>query len=275
MILILLLLFIATPVFANEKISQVKVPAGPFYLGCSKGDHLCDPDEGEPGGVLVEVPEFYIDTQETSVAEFRQCVIAGECARPFDYRRTRYCNYDAPGRDNYPVNCVNWELANQYCGWRGARLAFDVEWEKAARAGSTDAHYWGPEQADCSRVVMDPNQPNKGRTNGCWRDLSWPRSSFEPNSLGLYDMLGGTSEWLQDWYAPNAHASTYAKGQLTGPLTGTLKTIKGGAWDEGFRYQRVSNRFAKPKTGNPDLYGSNGIRCVTPTENALYRAATQ
>lgn len=256
---------------ALAEIPQAVIPAQTYWLGCSPGDNECDIDEGiRRQGVIhpvqVSVAAFRIDRHETSVAEYRECVEAGACSKPFDFRRTHYCNYDAPGRDNYPQNCINWFQAQRYCEWRGKRLAYDVEWEAAARAGSTDAHPWGAQPASCKTAVMDPGHPTKPDTvtDGCWRDLSWPRGSFAPNQYGLYDMVGGTAEWLMDWYDMDAHQKYYAKGQLTGPDTGELKVIKGGAWDEEAWAQRVSNRFAKPQTGNPDLYGSNGIRCVTP-----------
>ena len=223
------------------------------------------------GGVTVNVPAFAIDTQETSVAEYRRCVDAGECERPFDYLRTHYCNYDAPQRDDYPVNCVNWQNALDYCAWRGGRLAFEVEWEKAARGGTRTRYYWGNEHANCERAVMDPGVRGdlNRETDGCWRDLSWPRNSFPPNPYGLYDAIGGLSEWVMDWYEAGSHTTYHAEGRLTGPKTGKLKVIKAGSWDERFWAQRVSNRFYKPITGNPDLYGSNGIRCVTPLEASL------
>lgn len=255
----------------SPTIPQVMIESGPFYLGCSKDDPHCHKDEGPSGGVEVNVPSFLIDTQETSVAEYRACVEAGVCPKPFDYRRTHYCNYDAPGRDDYPVNCVNWNAALSYCEFRGGRLAYEVEWEKAARGGTSTPHFWGKDNADCTRAVMDPgtrSQPDT-ETDGCWRDLSWPRNSFPPNPFGLFDVIGGTSEWVMDWYDPDSHTNIYGKGTLTGPDSGDKKTIKGGSWDEKFWAQRVSNRFAKPKTGNPDLYGSNGIRCVMPLENSL------
>ncbi len=250
---------------------QVLVPAGSYQLGCSPADDLCDADEGPKGGVTVTVPAFLIDIQETSVAEYRQCVDAGVCTAPFDYRRVHYCSYDAPGRNDYPVNCVNWEQAYQYCSWRGGRLAFEVEWEKAARGGTTTPYFWGNEPANCERAVMDPGRRGEGdtETDGCWRDLSWPRNQFPPNPLGLFDVIGGTSEWVMDWYEPGSHTTLHAKGQLTGPVAGTAKTIKGGSWDEKHWAQRVSNRYRKPTQGNPDLYGSNGIRCVTPVPGSL------
>lgn len=259
---------------SDSVIPQAFIPAQSYMLGCSPGDNQCDIDEGIVQGetiqpVRVTVSAFKIDKYETSVAEYRECVDAGACSRPFDFRRTHYCNYDAPGRDNYPQNCINWFQAQNYCQWRGKRLAYDIEWEAAARSGSDQAHPWGSAAATCDTAVMDPGHPVKPDTvtDGCWRDLSWPRNSFQANAYGVYDMVGGTAEWLMDWYHPQAHQNYYAQGKLQGPEHGQLKVIKGGAWDEEAWAQRVSNRFAKPQRGNPDLYGSNGIRCVTPLNN--------
>ena len=117
---------------------------------------------------------------------------------------------------------------------------------------------------------MDPGEPNESdeETDGCWRDLSWPRGSFAPNQFGLFDMVGGTSEWVMNWYLVNAIEQHYSKGDLQGPTMGNTKVIKGGSWDEKYQAQRVSNRFDKPVTGNPDLYGPHGIRCVIPVASS-------
>lgn len=266
MMLIVNLLLVASTADALPLERYVKIPAGQFQMGCSVDDTLCESDEGPEGGVSVFVDTFFIDKFETSVAEYRACVDAGACERPFDFRRTHYCNFDAPGRDNYPVNCVNWHMADNYCQWRGGQLANEAQWEKAARANTQTPYPWGFEPASCSVAVMDPGTPNQSdtETDGCWRDLSWPRASFAPNQFGLYDMIGGTSEWVSNWYQEDAYVTLYSKGHLTGPEKGSKKVIKGGSWDEKHWAQRVSNRFAKPVTGNPDLYGSNGIRCVLP-----------
>lgn len=259
------------PVELDASSNKVFIDAGAYNVGCSVGDKHCNEDEGQSGGVEVYVPAFTIDKYETSVAEYKECVVSGHCEKPFDYKRTHYCNYDAPQRGNYPVNCVDWEKANNYCHWKGGRLAYEVEWEKAARGGANTPYPWGNESANCEYAVMDPGKPGDDdfETDGCWRDLSWPRNSFPPNGYGLYDMVGGTSEWVMDWYDINVHDRYYKNKQLTGPRSGKLKTIKGGSWDEKFWAQRVTNRFAKPITGNPDLYGSNGIRCVYPHQDSL------
>lgn len=260
---------IVLPVSADQE--QILIPAGTFLMGCSASDDLCDADEGKRGGTEVYVDAFLIDKHETSVAEYRNCVQDNACEKPFDYKRVHYCNYDAPGRDNYPVNCVNWKQALAFCQWRGGRLAYEAEWEKAARGGTDTAYFWGNKPASCHEAVMDPGKPGESdfETDGCWRDLSWPRGSFPANPFGLYDVIGGISEWVMNWYEADAYREIYArdkKNDIKGPDAGKRKVIKGGSWDEKHWAQRVSNRYSKPVTGNPDLYGSNGIRCVVPVD---------
>lgn len=123
---------------------QVEVPDGPFPMGCSVGDGACEKDEGAPGGVRVKTPAFRIDTHEVTVADYRRCIEAGRCPRPKDHARNKYCNYGAPGRDQHPANCVDWQEAVVYCAWRGMRLPTEAEWEKAARGGLNEPVSLGP-----------------------------------------------------------------------------------------------------------------------------------
>ncbi|MGS2723985.1 formylglycine-generating enzyme family protein [Porticoccus sp. GXU_MW_L64] len=243
----------------------IHLPGGTFAMGCSANDSGCDPDEGPPGGVMVSVGAFAIDSHETSVAEYRACVASGHCSLPFDFKRNKYCTYNGPGRDHYPLNCVNWFQAQAYCQWRGGRLPLEAEWEYAARAGSSARNLWGDSDATCQQVIMDDGvtRADAGEeTDGCGRDLLWPRGSRTANSFGLYDMQGSVAEWVANHYAPNAHQAHYANGQLGEPGNGRLRVIRGGAWDESARRQTLSSRWAKIPEGHRSIYGSNGFRCA-------------
>ncbi|UTW46335.1 formylglycine-generating enzyme family protein [bacterium SCSIO 12696] len=264
---IALFLYLLAPSLVAEVPEQkvINLPGGTFAMGCSANDSGCDPDEGSKGGVLVSVGPFAIDRHETSVAEYRTCVESGHCASTFDFVRNKYCTYDGPGRDQYPLNCVNWFQAQAYCQWRGGRLPLEAEWEYAARAGSSARNVWGDSDATCEQVIMDDGvtRANAGEeTDGCGRDLLWPRGSREPNDFGLYDMQGSVAEWVANRYTPNSHQEYYANGQLSGPNSGRLKVIRGGAWDESARRQTLSSRWAKVPTGHRSIYGSNGFRCA-------------
>lgn len=250
--------------FPAQAAQRVEVPAGSFQMGCSVNDPACDKDEGPAGGTAVQVPAFFIDVHEVSVAEYRRCMDAGKCPRPKDHALNKYCNLDAQGREDHPINCVDWAEADAYCSWAGGRLPQEAEWEKAARAGTSGRYPWGRE-ATCEHAILDdgvtmgpvPNEPD-----GCGEDRTWPRGSRAPNALGLYDMHGNAAEWTATWYAPDAIAALYAKGNLNGPESSTRKLVRGGSWDENRPNLRSSFRNVKPPVSGRSVYGSIGFRCA-------------
>jgi iron(II)-dependent oxidoreductase len=249
---------------ADQPEGAILIPAGPFAMGCSAGDADCRTDEGPRGGATVMVNAFWIDRHETSVAEYRACVEAGACERPFDHERNPFCNFGAAGRDDFPLNCVDWFQARAYCEWRGARLPSEAEWEKAARGGTATRYPWGDEAASCEYAVMDDGVyiSADGESDGCGRNRLQVRGSREPNPFGLYDMQGSVAEWVYNWYEPDAIEQRYANGDLSGPDEGRRRVIRGGAWDEGPAAQRSSSRWAKVPKGHRSIYGSNGFRCA-------------
>ena len=123
-------------------------------MGCSINDADCEKDEGSQGGTAVTVPEFSIDKNEVTVAEYMECLKAGKCSRPKDFARNKYCNIGNEERSNYPANCVDWSEAVAYCEWRGKRLPNEAEWEKAARAGSSSRYPWG-QDVSCANAILD------------------------------------------------------------------------------------------------------------------------
>ena len=264
LLLLMLCLFSFNSHSSQQK--QILIPAGKFLMGCSQHDPECDADEGVIGGSQVYVAAFKIDRHETSVEEFRKCVEDGSCDHPFDNQRNQYCNYNAPGRDKHPINCVSWQHAKQYCNWQSGRLLYEAEWEKAARAGVNNQRYpWGNENANCKHAIMDDGQTktkvSADETDGCGEDRTWPRGSRPGNAFGLYDMNGGIAEWVANWYLPQAIQKLYSQGETHGPGQGQRKVIRGGAWDEQSWALSNSARWAKVPTGHSSLYGSNGIRC--------------
>jgi len=242
---------------------QVVVPAGPFLMGCSKGDTACEKDEGRPGGVTVSVPAFAIDTHEVTVAQYRACIEAGRCVPPLTHQRSQYCNFGAPGRDTHPVNCVDWDQAQAYCQWRGGRLPWEAEWEKAARAGTKTRYPWG-NTVDCRRAILDDGKTHGSagkELDGCGEDRTWPVGSRRHNALGLFDMHGNAGEWTGNGYAPDALAR-YAKGDLKSLADSPRRVVRGGSWDEERENLRSSFRNTKPPRQDDAIYGSIGFRCA-------------
>lgn len=248
--------FVVFPLLAHAE-DEVLIPEGKFMMGCSKGDSLCDKDEGPAGGVSVFVPAFYIDKYEITVSEYQQCVKAGKCKAP----DPEFCNYVVKGHDKHPMNCVKWEDAHEYCEFIGKRLPYEAEWEKAARAGTGTPYPWGT-LASCKEAVINDGHTTgsvKDALDGCGEDGTFPVGPRPPNSLGVFDMHGNVVEWVGNWYSPDALGSLYAKGDLKGPPSGDKKVARGGSWDDKAPNLRSSFRDARPVT---QWGGSLGFRCA-------------
>ena len=76
-----------------------------------------------------------------------------------------------------------------------------------------------------------------------------------PNDYGLYDMSGNVFEWCWDWRG-EINAST----ELEGPLSGTMRVLRGGNWnsDEDFCKVFMRNSYL-PKERNV-IYGFRVVR---------------
>lgn len=83
-----------------------------------------------------------------------------------------------------PVVYVTPADAMAYCGFIGARLPSDAEWEYAARAGAATRHYWG--NSLDGRYL---------RYRGNSGDRPHAVARKRPNAWGLYDIEGNVWEW--------------------------------------------------------------------------------
>ncbi len=129
-------------------------------MGSTSGD----PDEKPVH--LVKVKTFGLAQTEVTVAQYKRCVAAGKCTRPYT---GMYCNWGHAGRGSHPVNCVEWKQAAAYSRWAGGRLPSEVEWEYAARGGGLARKYsWGNEKPTCDRAIL------KDGGWGCGKGRTWP-----------------------------------------------------------------------------------------------------
>jgi formylglycine-generating enzyme required for sulfatase activity len=164
--------------------------------------------------------------------------------------------------ESSPVVNVSWEDAQAFCRWltenegHRYRLPTEAEWEYACRAGSTTPYYTGETLEDLLRAanVADASTSTyfAKMTWAVATDDGWPFTSpvgsFEPNAFGLYDMLGNAAEWCSDWYGETYYSESPAVNPQ-GPLTGTRKVVRGGAWrNHGKSHSRCSYRYSANPT---------------------------
>jgi len=229
---------------------MVLIPAGEFQMGSENGYNDEKPVH------TVNLDNYYIDVYEVTNALYEKCVQAGVCSAPGNpnsFSRESY--YRNSTYADYPVINVNWEQANNFCTWRGARLPTEAEWEKAARGGLKGMDFpWGNEAPVC----------RKGAENGAKFDDDGDCNdadteavgSYAPNGYGLYDMAGNIWEWLADWYG--GYSSSGERNPI-GPVSGGVRVLRGGAWYGDPDSLRVTARFHL----NPDDQLNNvGFRCA-------------
>jgi formylglycine-generating enzyme required for sulfatase activity len=227
------------------------VPPGSFEMGSPPG---------EPGRranetlrhIALDRP-FYLGATEVTNGQFRQF-------------RAEHSSGAISGRsidhDSEPVTGVSWEDAAEYCNWlsereglppvydlkeghhvvhrpfsAGFRLPTEAEWEYAARFAAPGKFYryaWGdslpvPEQAG-NLAGAETSHSLPASLPG-YRDaypVVAPVGQFRPTALGLYDIAGNVTEWVNDYYSPKLNPAPGS--DPFGPEAGIQHVIRGSSW---------------------------------------------
>ncbi len=194
----------------KDGLTYVWIPPGQFMMGCSPGDTECYDDEKPPRAVNID-RGFYLSESEVTQAAYEK--VTGK--KPSYFRGAKR-----------PVETVAWNDAVGYCQAVGGRLPTEEEWEYAARAGTTGARY-----GELSRIAWY-NDNSGAKTHDV--------KQKNPNTWGLYDMLGNVWEWT---------------------ASGDEKTnaLRGGSWFN----QSPESRSSVRDEGVPSAhFNLIGVRCA-------------
>jgi len=230
---------------------MVSMPGGSFVMGGTSGDADESPRH------TVTVSPFAIDKTEVAAAQYDSCVHAGKCL-PAHYDDGACAIWTNDGFKNvrvpaglrnpqYPVVCVSWYQAQQYCVYKGKKLPTEAQWEYAALGGRLVTYSWGNQQPSPDRCPRPPKSMHPEKVG-----------SFAPSPAGLYDMTGNVWEWTSDHYSPDYYAVS-PSNDPAGAEVGQYRSIRGGGWYSTDKQLRIKNRhWFEPNFSEVSI----GFRCV-------------
>jgi len=246
-------------------------PVGAFQMGSPGNEPRRDPGESLHA---VRIPRNYaISNKEVTVAQFQHYLEdTGLKSKWHEAMKQRFPqNSDKfTTWKQYPQFAMTWYDAAAYCNWlskragiprgqwvypdeigpgmvmpadylhrTGYRLPTEAEWEFAARAGNSTAHFFGNGVALLDRYAwFMANSENHG----------WPVGTTKPNQFGLFDMYGNAWEWVQDRYLEYSTDSTATwvdNEDASLVVTDNAKRIRrGGSWSYDKETMRSAHRGA-------------------------------
>ena len=81
----------------------------------------------------------------------------------------------------------------------------------------------------------------------------------KPNAWGLYDMVGGVWEWVEDWFSSDYYENSPTKNPK-GPDRQSFRVIRGNSWMSEKQYLRVTSRHRG--LSDPTESYWVGVRCA-------------
>jgi len=233
---------------------MVCVTAGTFEMGTDLAMFLGFPVEQreKPAHEVTISQTFWLDETEVTAAAYAECWGAQACTIP-SLIENPYPTWAVPGKENHPINGVNWHQARAYCEWKGKRLPSEAEWEYAARGDDGRMYTWGNEAPTCQLMVgSDCGQPP-----GTFPVGSTPAGA---SPFGALDMIGNVLEWCEDYYQEDYY---YVSPSVDpkGPDSGTTRSFRAAVSyvQSTFAWARATDRYGYSPTYSNH---TTGFRCA-------------
>ena len=201
--------------------AKVKVPAGRATLGARAGEIPFGWDNEFPG-LVVDVAAFEIDVHNVTNEQFMDFVNAGGYRQPDWWTPSAFAWVRHDGMEHprfwtrhdgawqwrdmfeaidlppaWPVYVSQAEAA-AYARWKGARLATEAEYHRAAfgdPSGDERRYPWGDAPPDASRSLFDFRS---------WSPVAAGRHPRGQSAWGVHDLMGNGWEWTSTEFSPFA-----------------------------------------------------------------------
>ena len=263
------------------------IPVGTFSMGSDRREQGRRPNEGMRQVTLKRA--FYLGVTEITNGEFRKF-------RP--EHLSGFIGTQSLDLDAQAVTHVSWNDAAEYCNWlserdalppayekhdsryllkrpvtSGYRLPTEAEWEYAARYAGPAASRrfaWGDElpiQAQVGNLAGAEAANALPASLAGYRDdypVVAPVGKFKPTVLGLHDLSGNVSEWVNDYYQSLGLSlvDNVPVVDPLGPDDGTRHVVRGASWKSA----SVSELRLAWRDSEDDLAATLGFRIARYAE---------
>ncbi|ABK44429.1 serine/threonine protein kinase [Magnetococcus marinus MC-1] len=223
------------------ELNFVWIPSGLFQMGSNKGVLGWRSDESPVHAV--ELDGFWIAQHAVTWAAWNKVHHA-------DVGKQRK-NMD----DGLPASGIGWEDAQSFLrnftrmsgSGLNMGLPTEAQWEYAARAGCDSQFHFGDDMSELHNYAWY-NQ-NSG-------DVPHPVGMLQANAWGLYDMLGNTWEWVEDWYGDDIYKKgAHGVRNPIGAPFGEFRICRGGSWRSTVKACRVAYRNRVSPTSKSSTLG--------------------
>jgi formylglycine-generating enzyme required for sulfatase activity len=226
----------------------VLVPEGSFSMGMPAAfieDLGWSIRRSMPRTVHITTP-YYLQTTEVTVGQYAR---GSSAAEPGTQPGPSLPKADIRFHDLAPWLA---RISASDPGRRRYRLPTEAEWERACRAETTTAWYWGNDPEPAVRhehMALSGGAPTGPREVG----------ALAPNPFGIHDMLGNVAEWVSDRFAPiSTDTATDPAGPW--PFSRTAEAVlrcrvaRGGVWsDDPFAARAWRRHDCDPSLEDPHL----------------------
>lgn len=131
------------------------------------------------------------------------------------------------GRAHHPVVHIAYEDAVAYAAWKGVALPTETQYEYAARSSARRDAAGGYTANTWQGIFPTRNDARDGHVGAA------PVGCFEPNALGLYDLVGNVWEWTGSAYYPAhdfAERTRHPDGYDPRQPQEAVAVLKGGSY---------------------------------------------
>jgi formylglycine-generating enzyme required for sulfatase activity len=197
----------------------VLIPAGDFEMGS------IEMSSTKPIHKVIIGNSFYLGTYEVTQEQWFE-VMGNNPSYFFSINMTsRNPKYTV--RDNYPVEQISWDDAQEFVkmlnemeGTDKYSLPTEAEWEYACRAGTTTKFYFGDDDSKLGEYAWHFGNADR---------ITHLVGQKKPNSWGLYDMHGNVWEWCQDeWHSNYENAPSDGGAWQSNSIS--YRVLRGGSF---------------------------------------------